>query len=63
MINEFLVLFKMEVIKKVSVIIISFFVSVFRVFNEENDGNLSMREWIMGLSKIKGTPKEQIDCK
>ncbi|XP_073235476.1 calaxin-like [Porites lutea] len=34
---------------------------VFRVFNEENDGNLSMREWIMGLSKIKGTPKEQID--
>ena len=53
----------MGVIKKVSVIIISFFVSVFRVFNEENDGNLSMREWIMGLSKIKGTPKEQIDCK
>ena len=54
----------MEIIFDVHVIYYDqFFVSVFRVFNEENDGNLSMREWIMGLSKIKGTPKEQIDCK
>ena len=40
-----------------------FHLTVFRVFNEENDGNLSVREWIKGLSKLKGKEKEQIDCK
>ncbi|RMX54779.1 calaxin-like [Pocillopora verrucosa] len=35
---------------------------VFRVFDEDNDGNLNMKEWVCGLSKfLKGTFKEQMD--
>lgn len=37
---------------------------VFKVFDEDNDGNLNMKEWVFGLSKfLRGTFKEQIDCK
>lgn len=35
---------------------------VFKVFDEDNDGNLNMKEWVFGLSKfLRGTFKEQID--
>ena len=36
---------------------------MFRVFDEDNDGNLNMKEWVCGLSKLlRGTLDEQIDC-
>ncbi|KAJ7365179.1 EF-hand calcium-binding domain-containing protein 1 [Desmophyllum pertusum] len=35
---------------------------VFRVFDEDNDGILNMKEWVVGLSKfLKGTKQEQMD--
>jgi len=35
---------------------------VFKVFDEDNDGNLNMKEWVFGLSKfLRGTVKEHID--
>lgn len=35
---------------------------VFKVFDEDNDGNLNMKEWVCGMSKfLRGTFKEQID--
>ena len=43
--------------------LIFFLFSVFKVFDEDNDGNLNMKEWVFGLSKfLRGTVKEHIDC-
>jgi len=37
---------------------------VFKVFDEDNDSNINMKEWVCGFSKfLRGTTKEKMDCK
>ena len=44
------------------IVIFSLFL-VFKVFDEDNDSNLNVKEWVFGLSKfLRGTFKEQTDC-
>ena len=38
--------------------------TVFKVFDEDNDSYISMKEWVCGFSKfLRGTTKEKMDCK
>ena len=37
---------------------------MFKVFDEDNDSNINMKEWVCGFSKfLRGTNKEKMDCK
>ena len=39
------------------------YLSVFKVFDKDNDGTVSMQEWVEGLSVIlKGTLEEKMAC-
>ena len=41
-----------------------FLLTVFKVFDEDNDSNINMKEWVCGFSKfLRGTNKEKMDCK
>lgn len=40
------------------------FTVVFKVFDKDNDGLISLEEWIRGMSiYLRGTKEEQIKCK
>ena len=37
---------------------------VFKAFDKDNDSNVSMEEWIRGLSVfLRGSTEEKLDCK
>lgn len=56
--------FSISIYIYIRLINLTFLLTVFKVFDEDNDSNINMKEWVCGFSKfLRGTNKEKMDCK